>query len=44
VKYLGELGYDITLMWILSHVGVQGNERTDVLANEGWISGTLEPL
>jgi ribonuclease HI len=31
LRYLGELGYDITLMWIPSHVSVQGNERADVL-------------
>jgi hypothetical protein len=41
LRYLGELGYDITLMWIPSHVGIPENERADVLANEGSISGTL---
>jgi hypothetical protein len=48
LRYLGELRYDISLMWIPfhphlipSHVGTQGNERADVLANEGSISGTL---
>jgi hypothetical protein len=40
LRYLGELVYDITLMWIPSHVSIQGNER-DVLANEGSTSGTL---
>jgi hypothetical protein len=39
--YLVELGYDISLMWILSHVSIQGNKRADILANEGSISGTL---
>jgi hypothetical protein len=39
--YLGELGYEISLKWIPSHVGIQGNERADVLGNEGSISGTL---
>jgi ribonuclease HI len=28
-------------MWIPSHVGIQENERADVLANEGSISRTL---
>jgi ribonuclease HI len=41
MRYLEELGYDITLMWISSHVGIEGNERADVLANEGSISGNL---
>jgi hypothetical protein len=41
LRYLGELGYDITLMWIPLHVGIQGNDRVDVLANEGSIFGTL---
>jgi hypothetical protein len=41
LRYLGELGYDISLMWIPSHVGIQGNKRADVLANEGSIFGTL---
>jgi hypothetical protein len=41
LRYLGELGYDITLMWIPSHDGIQGNERPDVLANDKLISGTL---
>jgi ribonuclease HI len=41
LRYLGELEYDITLMWIPSHVGIQGNERADVLAEGGSISGTL---
>jgi hypothetical protein len=36
-----ELGYDVTLMLIPSYVGIQGNERADVLGNEGSISGTL---
>jgi hypothetical protein len=40
LRYLGEFGYDITLMWIPSHVGIQENE-TDVLAKEGSISGIL---
>jgi ribonuclease HI len=35
LRYLGELGYDISLMWIPSHVGIQGNERADILAKEG---------
>jgi ribonuclease HI len=35
VRYLGELGYDISLMWIPSHVGLQGNERADILAKKG---------
>jgi hypothetical protein len=39
LRYLKELGFDITLMWIASHN--QGNELVDVLANEGSISGTL---
>jgi ribonuclease HI len=33
LRYLKELGYDITLMWIPSHEGIQGNESADVLAN-----------
>jgi hypothetical protein len=41
LRYLGELGYDISLMWIPSHVGIQGNERADILAKEGSTSGTL---
>jgi hypothetical protein len=41
LRYLGELGYDLSLMWISSHVGIQGDERADILANEGSISGTL---
>jgi hypothetical protein len=41
LRYLGELGYDISLMWIPSHVGIKGNERADILANEGSILGTL---
>jgi hypothetical protein len=41
LRYVGELGYDIPLMWISSHVGIQGNEQADVLANEGSISGTF---
>jgi hypothetical protein len=42
LRYLGELEYDITLMWIPSHMGIQGNERADdVLSREGSISGTL---
>jgi hypothetical protein len=41
LRYLRELGYDISLMWIPSHVGIQGNKRADVLANEVPISGTL---
>jgi ribonuclease HI len=35
LRYLGELGYDISLMWIPSHVGILGNERAHVLVNEG---------
>jgi hypothetical protein len=45
---MGELRYDISLMWIPfhphiipSHVGTQGNERAGVLANERSICGTL---
>jgi ribonuclease HI len=38
LRYLGELEYNITLMWMPSHVGIQGNERVDVLENEGSIS------
>jgi ribonuclease HI len=34
LRYLGELGYDISLMWIPSHVGIQGNKRADILAKE----------
>jgi hypothetical protein len=41
LRYLGELGYNITLMWIPSHVGVQGNKQADVLENDGSISETL---
>jgi hypothetical protein len=41
LRYLGELGYDITLMLILFHVGIQENERPDILAKEGSISRTL---
>jgi ribonuclease HI len=41
LRYLGDLVYDITLMWIPSHVSIQGNDRADVLANEGSTSGTL---
>jgi hypothetical protein len=41
LRYLGELGYDIYLMWIPSHMGIQGNKRANVLANEGSIFGTL---
>jgi ribonuclease HI len=41
LRYLVELGYDISLMWIPSHVGIQGNKRADKLANEGSTSGTL---
>jgi ribonuclease HI len=29
LRYLGELVYDISMMWIPSHVGIQGNERAD---------------
>jgi hypothetical protein len=39
--YLGELGYDISLMWTPSHVGIQRNEQADVLANEGSVTGNL---
>jgi hypothetical protein len=28
-------------MWISSHVGIQGNELVDILANEGSIFGVL---
>jgi ribonuclease HI len=41
LRYLGEFGYGISLMWIPSHVGIQGNERPDILAKEGSTSGTL---
>jgi ribonuclease HI len=41
LRYLRELGYDISLMWMPSHDGILGNERAHVLANEGSISGTL---
>jgi ribonuclease HI len=34
LSYLGEYAYDITLMWIPSHIGIQANERAHVLANE----------
>jgi ribonuclease HI len=37
LRYLGELD----MMWIPSHVGIQGNERADILAKEGSTSGTL---
>jgi hypothetical protein len=41
LRYLGGLGYDITLMEISYRVSIQGNERADVLANEESISGIL---
>jgi hypothetical protein len=41
LRYLGELGYDITLMWIPSHVSIQENKLANVLVDEGLISGTL---
>jgi hypothetical protein len=41
LRHLGELGYYIKLMGIPSHVGLQGNERADILAKEGSTSGTL---
>jgi hypothetical protein len=41
LRYLGALGYDITLMWLPSHVGIKRNKRVDILANEGSISETL---
>jgi hypothetical protein len=41
LRYLGKLGYDISLMWISSHVGIQGNEPADILAKEGSTSGIL---
>jgi hypothetical protein len=41
LRYLGELAYDTSLMWIPSHVGIQGNKRADILAKEGSTSGTL---
>jgi hypothetical protein len=41
LRCLGELGYDITLKWIPSYVGIRGNKRADVLANEGSFFGTL---
>jgi ribonuclease HI len=41
LRYLKELRFDITLMWIASHVGIHRNELADVLANEGSTSGTL---
>jgi ribonuclease HI len=41
LRYLGELGYDISLMWIPSHVGNQRNVRADILGKEGSTSGTL---
>jgi hypothetical protein len=41
LRYLGKLGYDISLMWTPSHVGIQGNERANILAKEGSTSGTL---
>jgi hypothetical protein len=31
LRHLGELGYYIKLMGIPSHVGLQGNERADIL-------------
>jgi hypothetical protein len=39
--YLEELEYDISLMLIPSHEATQEYERTDALANEGSIYGTL---
>jgi ribonuclease HI len=44
LRYLGELGYDISLMWIPSHVGIKRNKRADILANEGSISRTTRTL
>jgi hypothetical protein len=38
LRYLVELEYDISLMWIPIHVGIQENEMG---VNEGSISGTL---
>jgi hypothetical protein len=41
LRYLAELGYDISLMWIPSYMGIQGKERADILAKEGLTAGTL---
>jgi hypothetical protein len=35
------VGYDITLMWIPSQVGIQRIERAEILAKQGSIFETL---
>jgi ribonuclease HI len=38
---LRQLNYDVKLMWILSHVGILGNEVADGLARQAVESGTI---
>jgi ribonuclease HI len=37
--WLENNGYDIHMMWVLSHVGVRDNERADQLASDALESG-----
>ena len=40
IRSIHEQGSDVRLLWVPSHIGVEGNERADQLAKQGCIDGT----